>query len=96
MGSLPGMQSIFGSNSMNMPGGGGGSSNNRAKQLGMSAFGISDHSAMHDPRSRRNEGGTQPKSNYVPTLEDPLQGYLSSHPVPRRHRARGAGTSETF
>lgn len=96
MGSLPGMQSVFGSNSMNMPGGRGGSSNNQAKQLGMSAFGISDHSAMHDPRSRRNEGRTQPKSNYVPTLEDPLQGYLNSHPAPRRHRARGAGTSETL
>ena len=96
MGSLPGMQSVFGSNSMNMPGGRGGSSNNRAKQLGMSAFGISDHAAMLDPRSRRNEGGTQPKSNYVPTLEDPLQGYLNSHPAPRRHRARGAGTSETL
>ena len=99
MGSLPGMQSVFGGDDMKMLGGSSGkrgSSNNQAKQMGMSAFGISDHSAMQSPRSRSNEGRTQPKSNYVPTLEDPLQGYMNSHPAPRRHRARGVGRSETL
>ena len=97
MGSLPGMQSVFGGDDMKMLGGSSGkrgSSNNQAKQMGMSAFGISDHSAMQSPRSRGNEGKTQPKSNYVPTLEDPLQGYMNSHPAPRRHRAGGVGRSE--
>ena len=99
MGSLPGMQSVFGGDDMKMLGGSSGkrgSSNNQAKQMGMSAFGISDHSAMQSPRSRSNEGRTQPKSNYVPTLEDPLQGYMNSHPAPRRHRARVVGRSETL
>ena len=97
MGSLPGMQSIIGGDDMKMFGnhGGRGRSTNKAKQMGMSAFGIRD-STMMGGRPNDYEGKTQPKSNYVPTLEDPLRGYMNSHPVPRQRRARGMGSSETL
>ena len=51
---------------------------------------------MMGGRPNDYEGKTQPKSNYVPTLEDPLRGYMNSHPVPRQRRARGMGSSETL
>lgn len=93
MGSLPGMQSIFGegggnNNNMKMPGGRGGGEN-RAKSMGMSAFGMQEHSGMRGGANEpRRQKGTQPKSNYVPTLEDPLQNYLRASAGPRSKRPK--------